>query len=93
MNYRNLKFNFSIVLLLLCGIVLVRSGDAQKTNASWKPEKPKTWVDEQLANLELPLSHPASSPKHISADYYYRIPVRQIYKSYPIYVPGKEPAG
>jgi hypothetical protein len=33
------------------------------------------------------------SPKHASADYYYRIPVPAIYKSYPVYAPGHEPAG
>jgi hypothetical protein len=33
------------------------------------------------------------SPKHVSADYYYRIPVRPIYKQYPIYAPGHEPPG
>jgi hypothetical protein len=33
------------------------------------------------------------SPKHISSDYYYKIPVRPIYKSYPVYAPGREPAG
>jgi hypothetical protein len=31
--------------------------------------------------------------KHLSSDYYYRIPVRPIYKTYPIYYPEKEPAG
>ncbi len=36
---------------------------------------------------------PASPPEHISSDYYYRMPVRPIYKSYPIYAPGKEPPG
>jgi hypothetical protein len=93
MNYRNLKINFSIVLLLLGGGVLMRNGHAQKTNGRWKADIPKTWLDDEMAALEIPLSHPASSPKHISADYYYRMPVRQIYKSYPIYAPGKEPAG
>ncbi len=33
------------------------------------------------------------SRAHVSADYYYRIPVRPIYKSYPVYAPGREPAG
>jgi len=37
---------------------------------------------------------PSHSPTHVSSDFYYRIPVlRQIYKQYPVYVPGKEPAG
>jgi hypothetical protein len=31
--------------------------------------------------LEIPLADPVGSPKHVSADYYYRIPVAPIYKS------------
>src|SRR5437867_2366123 len=93
MNHRKFK-SCSLTLLLLLGCVVVaRRGDAQKTTSSSKPEIPKTWVDDELAALELPLADPAGSPKHISAEYYYRIPVRPIYKSYPIYAPGKEPPG
>lgn len=91
MNYRNLKLYFSLLLLL--GVVLPLSGEAQKVAESWKPEIPKTWIDDEIADLELPLANPASSPKHIPSEYYYRIPVRPVYKSYPIYAPGKEPAG
>jgi hypothetical protein len=54
---------------------------------------PKVWVDQEMASLELPLVNAAASPKHVSADYYYRIPVRPIYKSYTVYAPRKEPAG
>jgi len=54
---------------------------------------PKVWDERELASFELPLVHPESSAKHIAADYYYRIPVRPIYRSYPVYAPGKEPAG
>src|SRR5271155_890732 len=46
-----------------------------------------------MKSLEVPLANPAASPKHVSSDYYYRIPVRPIYKQYPVYAPGKEPAG
>jgi hypothetical protein len=46
-----------------------------------------------MAALQLPLVDSAASPKQVTADYYYRIPVRTIYKNYPVYVPGKEPAG
>ena len=49
------------------------------------------WDDEAIATIELPLADPVGSPKHISSDYYYRIPVRPIYKSYPVYTPGHEP--
>ena len=54
---------------------------------------PKTWDDAAIKTLEVPLVNPVGSPKHISADYYYRIPVRPIYKQYPVYAPGKEPSG
>ena len=54
---------------------------------------PKVWDDRELASFELPLVNPDRSPKHGPSEYYYRIPARPIYKSYPIYAPGKEPAG
>jgi hypothetical protein len=54
---------------------------------------PRTWDDAAMKTLELPLANPAASPRHVSSDYYYRIPVRPIYKQYPVYAPGKEPAG
>ena len=54
---------------------------------------PKVWDETAFAGFELPLVRAESSPKHIGADYYYHIPARPIYKSYPVYAPGKEPAG
>ena len=90
MHHRNSKLYLTALLLLLGSVV--RGGDAQKTNP-WKPDIPKTWIDDEMAGLEIPLSDPVSSPKHIPSDYYYRIPVRPIYKSYLVYTPGKEPPG
>jgi hypothetical protein len=55
-------------------------------------EVPKTWDDAAMSALEVPLANPAGSPRHVSADYYYKVPVRPIYKSYPIYAPGHEPS-
>jgi hypothetical protein len=54
---------------------------------------PKTWDDKAMAELEVPLADPVGSPKHVSAEYYYKVPVRPIYKQYPVYAPGKEPPG
>jgi hypothetical protein len=39
------------------------------------------------------LASPRHSPEHISADDYYRLPVRPIYKSYPAYHVAKEEGG
>lgn len=62
-------------------------------NAGFSPTIPKVWDEEALRDFELPLPLAGIKVKHISSDYYYRIPVRPIYKTYPIYYPDKEPAG
>ena len=57
------------------------------------PIIPQAWDEGTIANLQLPLADPKHSPVEVSWDYYYRIPRRPIYKSYPVYAPGSEPAG
>lgn len=54
---------------------------------------PKTWDDEALRTSELPLANPAFTPEHVPGIFYYSIPERPIYRSYPVYVPGREPEG
>jgi hypothetical protein len=54
---------------------------------------PRTWDDAQIAQHEVPLANAAASPKHVTSDYYYRIPVRPIYKAYPVYAYGHAPPG
>jgi mono/diheme cytochrome c family protein len=71
----------------------ISHGQEHKSDALFSPVIPRTWDDEAMASLEVPLADPVGSPKHASADYYYRIPVGAIYKSYPIYAPGHEPPG
>ncbi len=58
-----------------------------------QPRIPKTWDARELASFELPLVNADRSAQHAAPDYYYRLAVRPIYKSYPIYAPGREPAG
>jgi hypothetical protein len=54
---------------------------------------PRTWDDQAVASLQVPLAVADASPVQIPSTYYYGIPVRPIYKSYAVYHPGKEPAG
>ncbi|HXJ96364.1 MAG TPA: di-heme oxidoredictase family protein [Terriglobia bacterium] len=54
---------------------------------------PQAWDEGTIANLQLPLADPKVSPVEVSWDYYYRIPRRPIYKSYPVYAPASEPEG
>lgn len=72
---------------------LIPSGEAQKPSGNSTIAIPKTWDDQAMASLEVPLAEALFSPAYISSDYYYSIPVRPIYKSYPVYPPGKEPPG
>jgi hypothetical protein len=58
-----------------------------------RPVVPRTWDAGALASLELPLVRADRSAQHATPDYYYRLAVRPIYKSYPVYAPGREPAG
>ncbi len=57
------------------------------------PDIPRTWKQADVDRLEVPLANSRYSPIHISEELYYRIPVRVIYKSYPVYRPGREPEG
>ena len=93
MNTRNIR-RITLALFTLLGVAFhVGIGRALETDRTFSPVIPKTWEDREMASLEVPLADPSGSPAHVSADYYYRIPVRPIYKSYPVYAPGKEPAG
>ncbi len=84
----------TLALFVLLGITaFITSGQAQKDRSNVPPLIPRTWDEEALASLEVPLPDPSFSPVAIPADYYYRMPVRPIYKSYPVYAPGKEPRG
>jgi hypothetical protein len=81
------------MFFILVGITTaVPSALAQGTNTRSRVI-PRTWDDQAIRTLEISLADPVGSPKHVSADYYYRIPVAPIYKSYPVYAPGFEPPG
>src|SRR5262245_27475124 len=54
---------------------------------------PRAWDDQAVSNMELPLAGLGQPVRHVSAEYYYSIPVRPVYKTYPVYHPDREPAG
>src|SRR5438309_1436382 len=61
--------------------------------AAYRPTIPKVWVESELDQLDVPVSAPSYSQKPVSPEYYYRIPVAPIYRSYPVYAPGRGPVG
>src|ERR1044072_1771092 len=91
MRVKIIKIFIMTVCLTLTFMALNLSSRAQKSLAP--SAIPKTWEDAAMQSLELPLADPKASPVHVSADYYYRIPERTIFQSYPVYAPGQEPAG
>jgi hypothetical protein len=75
---------------LALALILTPRVSAQQDRAVASRAVPKTWDPEAIATLEVPLANPVGSPKHVSAEYYYRIPIAPIYRSYPVYAPGHE---
>jgi hypothetical protein len=59
----------------------------------FRPEIPRAWDDKAVEGLELPLAQRDRSPRYMSADEYYKLKVRPIYRSYPAYAKGQEPLG
>jgi hypothetical protein len=90
-----IRIKFVFVFILAAGsiFVVLSQRKAHVTTSSFTPVIPRVWDDAEMARLQLPLGDSNASPKQIPSDYYYRIPVRTIYKNYPVYAPGKEPAG
>ena len=75
------------------GVTLTLAHASAQGPVSDRSQTPRAWDDRAMATLELPLAHRSASPVPVAAEYYYRIPVRPVYKTYPVYHPGKEPAG
>jgi hypothetical protein len=70
-------------------VLAVATLDAQP----FSPKIPRFWDDHQVEKFEVPLANPNYSPRHMSAAEYYALKVRPIYKTYPVYAPGREPVG
>src|SRR5262245_50993617 len=88
---------FRLLMLLLfsayLAFSLMNAGQAQKPDADYKPVIPKTWDEEALADLEVPLADPSTNPTNNAYEDYNLNPMRPINKSYLRYHPDKEPSG
>lgn len=90
---RTVRPLIAVALLSGTGVASLDGGQSRGTGGTASPTIPRTWDEQALADLEVPLADPRRSPRDISAEAYYRIPVRPIYKSYPLYQVDKEPRG
>jgi mono/diheme cytochrome c family protein len=75
--------------LAIAFAAIAEMGQAQ----TFHPDIPKAWDDAEVARFEMPLAQRDRSPRYMSAAEYYALRVRPIYRSYPMYAPGREPAG
>src|SRR4051794_29544983 len=64
----------------------------QSATAPWKPEIPRTWSSRDMADWATPVAGLNVRPSHYSEEEYYRAPTDN-YRTYPVYAPGREPAG
>ncbi len=71
----------------------LRPSQAGSAFSRFRPSIPEVWDEETLLSLEVPLANSKYSPAEVSWDFYYRMSRRPIYKSYPVYAPGREPTG
>jgi len=87
-----LTFFVAVLALIISGIRLGQKAET-KQPSSIAMAIPKTWDDEAIKSLQLPLADAHVSQTLISSSYYYSVPVRPIYKSYEVYRPDREPRG
>jgi mono/diheme cytochrome c family protein len=74
-------------------VVFLAARAVAQESEVWKPEIPRVWDEAAIASIEVPLPHPEASPVHLTAQEYYSIPAREVYRSYAVYHPDREPAG
>ena len=58
----------------------------------WKPQIPRTWDDAALADWATPVAGLNVRPTHMTAKEYYALPTENV-RTYPVYVPDREPRG
>jgi hypothetical protein len=73
-------------------LVAMMPGISADDMTAWKPKIPKVWDEAALREWATPLAGLNVRPSHISEAEYYRWPVEDL-RSYPVYYPGREPAG
>ncbi|MCU1330562.1 MAG: hypothetical protein JWN34_5932 [Bryobacterales bacterium] len=79
-----------LVLILAASFACAQS---RRSEQRFRAQVPRMWDDAAMADLELPLPRARYSLRQVKAEYYYRIPIRPVYKTYPVYPIQNEPAG
>jgi hypothetical protein len=83
------SMSLSAYALAVMILTIATTGAAQQ----FHPRVPRAWDDKEVATLDVPLAQRDRSPRYMTAEEYYKLKVRPIYRSYPAYAKGLEPAG
>jgi hypothetical protein len=85
----------SFLVLLLPAALLVSQTPQREVREvhGRRPLIPKLWDNNELAKMTLPPARPQGHLVYVSSSYFYSITGLQIYKSYPVYRPDREPKG
>jgi mono/diheme cytochrome c family protein len=75
-------------LTLLGCLLATKRIDSQQ----WKPDVPRTWDDAALVDWATPVAGVNVRPTHMTAKEYYALPTENV-RTYPVYVPDREPQG
>lgn len=79
-------------LWFITAVCLVGCNGSAQEATSFRAAMPKVWDEAALEDWVTPLATLNVRPKHISTREYYSAPEYNL-RSYPVYVPGREPAG
>ncbi len=82
------KLNHFLIVLICCCLCLMGL-----RATFYYPEIPRVWTDAAMKDWELPNANPDFTARPVSEDFYYALPERVIYKTYPVYHPDYEPEG
>ena len=77
----------------MCKSVLLILFAIASALAQTKTAAPRVWNDRDLAEWATPIAALKVRPGHLSEAEFYSLPVAEWVRTYPVYMPGREPKG
>jgi mono/diheme cytochrome c family protein len=82
-----------ILVTAIITAVAALSTSLAQNSAQRTKEAPRFWNDKELSDWATPVVGVNVRPSHYSEAEYYAAPELELVRTYPVYAPGKEPAG
>src|SRR3954451_16141850 len=83
----------SVILFVLDGLSLAQRSPTRSQRSPNGVVVPKSWTEPGLAEWATPLAGVNLRPGNFTEAELDQVPPYQLYRSYPAYYPGREPAG